>query len=372
METQKVCYFELEGSYEEIGKQIAKQVDKTSSFMPAPDFFTKEDGEDALCLYDKYCPGIREELAGFSKETGIAVKDIAYTWMTYLIPRCSGLLVFGSQMADGHPRLARNYEFSIGAEDLTVVKTKPQGKYAHIGGSVAVFGRSEGINECGLAVSMSSCGMPVGNMSGMRKPEIKGFQFWAVIRSLLENCKNVTEALQLALTMPIAYNINLYLADAAGNAVLLETMNGKMAYERISLKDEKQYLCGTNHIAIPSFQYLEPVAMRNSVVRLEKINQFAKEHPCMEEIQIREFFLKDYPEGMTAHYYDDWFGTIKSVVMDTVECRFSICWFGQTANGWEDYIVTQPMRNSEQEKQLIKEKAAKEFFEIIPLPVYIK
>jgi hypothetical protein len=30
METQKVCCFELEGSYEEIGKQIAKQADKTS------------------------------------------------------------------------------------------------------------------------------------------------------------------------------------------------------------------------------------------------------------------------------------------------------------------------------------------------------
>lgn len=369
METQKVCYFELEGSYEEIGKQIAKRANKTSFYMPPPAHFSPEDGEAALSLYDKYCPGIREELEGFSKETGTAVKDIAYTWMTYLIPRCSGLLVLGSRMADGHTRLARNYEFSISDEDLTVVKTKPRGKYAHIGGSVAIFGRSEGINECGLAVSMSSCGIPVGNMTGMRKAEIKGLQFWAVIRSLLENCKEVEEALQLVLTMPIAYNINLYLADAAGNGVLLETMNGKMTYERISQKDEKQYLCGTNHIALPSFQYLEPVAMKNSVVRLEKMNQFVKEHPCMEEIQIREFFLENYPKGMTTHYYDDWFGTIKSVVMDTVERRFSICWFGQTENGWEDYIVTQPMGDGEQEKQLTKEKAAKEFFEVTPLQV---
>jgi len=367
METQKVCYFELEGTYEEIGKQIAKQADKTCFSMPAPDFFTEQDKEDALRLYDKYCPGIRDELEGFSKETGIQIKDIAYTWMTYLVPRCSGLAVLGSQMADGHTRLARNYEFSIKEEDLTVCRTQPKGKYAHIGGSIATFGRCEGINECGLAVSMSSCGLPVGNMLGMRKAEIKGLQFWAVIRSLLENCKDVEEALKLVLEMPIAYNINLYLADAACNAVLVETMNGKVAYERISSVDAKKYLCGTNHIAIPSFQNLEPAAMRNSVVRLNKLNQFAKKHPSLEENQIREFFLKKYPEGMTTHYYDDWFGTIKSVVMDTVERRFSICWFGLTENGWEDYIVTQFMGDKIEDKKIVKEKAEKELFEFIPL-----
>lgn len=367
METQTVFYYELEGTYEEIGKQLGKHFDQTSFLIPAPEFFTKQDVEDALCLYDKYCPGIREELEGFSKETGTPVQDIAYTWMTYLVPRCSGLVVLGGQTADGHTRLARNYEFSIEDEDLTVVKTKPKGKYAHIGGSIALFGRTEGINEYGLAVSMSSCGMPVSNITGMRKAEIKGLQFWAVIRSLLENCKDVEEALQMALTMPIAFNINLYLADPAGNGALLETMNGKKVYERISIKDEKQYLCGTNHIAIPSFQYLEPVAMRNSMVRLEKLHQFVKEHPGMEENQIREFFLKDYPEGMTSHYYDDWFGTVKSVVMDTVERRYSICWFGQAENGWEDYFVTQPMGNRRQEKKLSKAKAVKEFFEFVPL-----
>ncbi|GMQ56246.1 hypothetical protein AN1V17_06390 [Vallitalea sediminicola] len=57
------------------------------------------------------------------------------------------------------------------------------------------FGRSEGINECGLMVGQTSCGMPVGNMEMMRKPAISGLQFWAVIRSLLENCKDVDEAL---------------------------------------------------------------------------------------------------------------------------------------------------------------------------------
>ncbi|MDU4753181.1 MAG: isochorismatase family protein, partial [Clostridium butyricum] len=37
---------------------------------------------------------------------------------------------------------------------------------------------------------------PVGNSDGLRKPAIVGLQFWAIIRYLLENCKDVDEALE--------------------------------------------------------------------------------------------------------------------------------------------------------------------------------
>lgn len=131
METQKVSYYEWEGTYDEIGRKIAKKLDKACFSMPAPDFFTDKDVKDALDLYDKYCPGLREELEGFSKESGVLVKDIAYTWMSYLIPRCSGLITLGNQMTDGHTRLSRNYEFNLGDEDLIVCRTKPKGKYTH-------------------------------------------------------------------------------------------------------------------------------------------------------------------------------------------------------------------------------------------------
>ncbi len=59
------------------------------------------------------------------------------------------------------------------------------------------------------------------------KPAIVGLQFWAVIRYLLENCKDVDEALEYLKDMPIAYNINLLLADKSGNIALVETLDGK-------------------------------------------------------------------------------------------------------------------------------------------------
>ena len=283
------------------------------------------------------------------------------------MPRCSGVAVLGDKMADGHTRLARNYEFSIDDEEIELCQIKAEGSYTHIGTSTAIFGRTEGINECGLAVAMSSCGMPVSNIEGMRPPKVKGLQFWAMIRGLLDQCKDVEEALKLALEMPIGFNINLYLADAKGNAVLLETIDGHKAYKQISNHTNEKYVCGTNHIVLPEIQQYEPMGMRNSVVRYEKLVQFLDTPELLKEEQLKEILLKKYPDGMSVYCYKGWFGTVKSVVMDTVERRFSICWFGQESNGWEDYIVGQEIATKEEMKNIEFEEVEKELFEFIPL-----
>ena len=84
---------------------------------------------------------------------------------------------------------------------------------------------------------------------------------------------------------------------------------------------------------------------------------------------MRKLLLKKYPEGLTAYYYKDWFGTIKSVVMDTVTKRYSICWFGKESNGWEDYFVDQPLPIRMVEKEVEYEQGSAEFFAMIPLDI---
>lgn len=366
MEKQRVSYWELEGTYREIGKQMAGQPEKNHIYIPAPEKFTGKELEEAFQLYDRYCPGMREELEGYAQEAGIAVQDIAYTWMTYLVPGCSGLILTGKKTDDGHTKIARNYEFTLEDEDLKLYRTAPAGKYAHISGSIVGFGRTEGINEKGLAVSMTSCGFPVSNIPGMRAPRLKGLQFWAVIRSLLENCADAEEALENVMEMPIAYNVNLFLADSSGTGILFETMDGEKAYTSIGPEDEKQYICGTNHIVLAKLAPLEPAAMENSIVRRDKLIAFAEAETCIRESGLREMLLKKYPEGMTANYYAEGFGTIKSVILDTVERRYSICWLGQEKNGWTDYFVPEKRGDYTEEKDVETEKADPQFFALKP------
>jgi len=367
MNTQKVSYFTLEGTYEEIGKQLARRTNKDEMMQKAPDFFSEDVWEEAIELYTTYCPGLLEELQGYADELKVNKKDLAYMWMTYLLPHCSGLVINGELLEDKSSKIFRNYEFSIEDEDFTVCHTKPKGKYAHIGGGIAVFGRTEGINECGLAVSMSSCGFPVSNLEGMRMPQIKGLQFWAVIRSILENCKDVKEALEYILRIPIAFNINLYIADEQGNGALIETMDGKVAVEEISNRSLKKYLCGTNHIVIKEFQKQEPYAMKNSVVRLENLQAFVEGKKVLEEEKMKDFFLKEYPEGMSAHYYTDWFGTVKTVLLDTKKRSYEICWLGEKENGWEKYLVDEKYTDTENEKKYKIKKADMELFQQVSL-----
>lgn len=367
MQKVKTAYYELEGTHYEIGQQTAKLLPKGAFRMEPPETFTDDIVNQALAMFDEFCPGLTEELRGFADESGTPIRNNAYTWMTYLLPRCSSMALKPERTANGHTMIARNYEFSIEEEDFKVIRVAPQGKYAHIGGSLLMFGRTEGINEAGLAVSMSSCGFPVSNLPGMREPMLRGLHFYAVLRCLLDNCRNVEEAITKLQNMPIAYNLNLILADRESNLALAETMSGELAVKRCTSSEEVSYLCATNHIAIESFQNREPMAMRNSVVRYQRIQSFIEESGQLTEQQLRSFLLSKYPEGMTVWYYKDFFGTVKSVIIDVNEGRFSICWGGREENGWEDYYVDRKSGNREKKIEVIPEPSTKEFFEIIPI-----
>ena len=366
MQKVKVNYLELAGTSYEIGKQLALKTDAQEMYRKAPKYFSEEAMEEALEVYKKCCPGILEELRGFSDVSGISVKDMAYTWMTYLVPRCSGVAISGEHMTDGHTRLLRNYEFGIGEEDMTLCRTCVEGKYSHVGGMITRFGRTEGINDQGLAVSMSSCGIPVSNIPQMRAPEVKGLQFWAVIRVLLENCKNVEEALELLKNIPVAFNINLYLADCGGNVALYETINGQSAF-KVEKPGKNSYLFGTNHIVLKALQQYEPYAMNNSVIRYQNIEKFMEATDVKQESELLRFALTKYPEGLTCYYYGAYFGTIKTVVLDTVEKRYTLCWMGQEKNGLEHYYVSDKMREESKYVEYEEEEPITDLFEMRPL-----
>jgi predicted choloylglycine hydrolase len=134
MQKISTAYYELEGTYYEIGRQMVRLLDKETLHMTPFEIFTEEEINNALALYDKHCPGITDELRGFSDESGIPVQEIAYTWMTYLIPRCSSIALLPMYTDNGHTMIARNYEFGVDEEDFHVYRIAPKGKYAHIGG----------------------------------------------------------------------------------------------------------------------------------------------------------------------------------------------------------------------------------------------
>jgi predicted choloylglycine hydrolase len=225
------------------------------------------------------------------------------------------------------------------------------------------FGRDEGLNEHGLGITMSSCGFPVGTPENMRRPGIRGLQFWAVIRTLLENCKDTDEALEYIKGMPIAFNINMLFADAKGNIALVETLDGRVAVKK---GDGTEFLHATNHAVLPEMKQYEKTAMRNSVQRYDTIKHYI-EGAKMGAEQIKTLQLKKYPEGLCCLDFDGFFGTTKSIVMDVTDGKLSICWGGSAENGWKSYSVREPLPFGTQKIKLTQESVAPGFFDMVTI-----
>lgn len=359
----------LTGSNYEVGKILGSTCRKIPGFSDTirskEVFIAKKDEIQMYKLFDEFCPGINEEILGFAQELNITSLQVCYYAMTYLRPGCSQMVVLPSKTKNGHTLLGRNYEFNDKLEEMTLSTTRIKGRYAHIGSSIMQFGRSDGINEHGLALSQTSAGLPVGNFEFAAKPAIVGLQFWAVIRSVLENCKDVDEAIQLAKQMPIAYNINLIAADKKGNAALIESLDGKKAIKKIGADTGEQFLCSTNHVHLHELKADAQVSMKNSLDRYKLICDMLNRKEQILAEEIKQLLSTKYPDGLCCHFYDEFFGTLRSMVFDVDNGTVDVCFGSPAINKWYSFKIQDDVMQSVYPVLVEREKAPADFYEMI-------
>lgn len=362
-------YTKLEGSNYEIGRKLGEDIKKIPELLNQcilpRGTFSKNELDEINKIFNEFCPGINEEIIGFSEVLKIPVEQVMYYAYTYLKPGCSQMVVLPSITKDKHILLGRNYDMSDKQDELSMYITKVKNKYAHIGSAMVLFGRGDGMNEQGLAVSQSSIGIPVGATAPFTKPKITGLQFWAVIRTLLEQCKNVNEVLSLAKEMPISYNINLLIADKEGNAALLETLDGHKEVKFINAETEEKFLCATNHAVLPGIKKYESLKMRNSLVRYELINNFLGKASNIKKEDLKNILSRKYPEGLSCNYYDDYFGTLRGMIFDPMEGTIDIRFGSADLNEWHKFDFNDIVDTKVYEVKLERERCLQEFFELI-------
>jgi predicted choloylglycine hydrolase len=124
---------------------------------------------------------------------------------------------------------------------MRLVTARIQGQAAHIGFSEILFGRDDGINEHGLCATISA-GAP------MAPTEPGGCMFWAVVRTVLDRCATVEEAIQVVQSIPISFNFNLI------RPTVREAANGDRlshrAVKRIMPAPQAKVIA-TNHYILP-------------------------------------------------------------------------------------------------------------------------
>jgi predicted choloylglycine hydrolase len=111
--------------------------------------------------------------------------------------------------AERGSRLARNYDYPAELLDAVILRSTYLERTV-IGATDAVWGLCDGMNDRGLAVSLTF---------GGRASMGEGFGVPIVIRYLLETCDTVEEARAVLARVPCAHTHNLTLADASGGVL---------------------------------------------------------------------------------------------------------------------------------------------------------
>jgi predicted choloylglycine hydrolase len=106
----------------------------------------------------------------------------------------------------GEPMLVRNYDYPADRLEGIIIKTDWTGQQI-IGMSDCLWGLLDGMNEAGLAVSLTF---------GGRRAVGDGFAIPLVVRYLLETCQTVPQAREKLQRLPIHAAQNLSILDATG------------------------------------------------------------------------------------------------------------------------------------------------------------
>ena len=365
----------LEGNDYLMGRAQAEMVRRSPGwlkfFRSTPDVMTEEQFKGLVSLFDRFCPGLSEEIQGMADGIEIPARRVMFYLATYLTAgHCSQFAVLPQATADGHMLVGRSYEFGDQQEDFRLTLTRPRGRYAHISNSALLFGRYDGFNEKGLSVTMSAGGIPVGKFEGARAPVQDGFQFWALVRSALENCATVEEAVALCKEMPMAGNPILIFADKNGNAARAEIFGPQVKVTRAGMDDSRGWIIATNHYHDAEMLKLQGYVMGNSPVRETTIERFlAGRAPKVTREDLRELLSTPYPQGLTCHYYDEFFGTLRSMIIDLTAGELEMCFGTPQANRWHKFDLVNAPPLASYGVNLPLEKADASFWAPAQIPV---
>ncbi|MDA1777406.1 C45 family autoproteolytic acyltransferase/hydrolase [Bacillus cereus group sp. BY9-3LC] len=345
----KGYFSSLKGSHYEIGKQQGEFVEQhpflIPQFIEQENLISHNHWTESRNILNQYCSGINEEIEGFCEVLKIPTKNMMYYYQTLLKAGCSHCVVLPKKTDSKHTYVLRNYDLSPKIDDMRFCSTHVKGAYAHSGFSTQYFGRTEGVNEHGLSVTFSACGQPVGNIAGLRKPAVRGLQCFAVIRVLLEKCKNVQEAKSLIEEIPIASNINLIVADPL-DAARIEIFDG---YKSITSIDEESqdFIVSTNHAISLPIQKLSNRRLEQSTNRYHTLYEYLNRNELVSLESLKGLVEKEYPTGLTVHNYEEWFGTLHSVLFDLHNRTMNICFGSPLLNDWYSLKVGGSMPFSE-------------------------
>jgi len=333
----------LEGSSYEVGWQqgevLKRRSPEAAKWFSSAEVNASKLGfssfEELQSFYEENCPGITDEIQGLADSLGVGPEKLQiYNPPIYQPGNCSQIAVLSSSTRDKHVYVGRSYEYHHEMNDFRLCTVRIKGKVKHTGFTEYLLGRDDGMNSHGLCVTFAGCGIL------KREPTRRGFNFFLVVRTLLDNCRTVDEAVEHLEKMPVSGYWSFLVTDKSNNATLAQFFDGKSSFKRIGPDSAEQFLFSTNHYFLPDMvkyqEYAGDWILKNSKKRFELISKrLSQASPNISKETVRHVLSKEIYEGVCGHYYTDYFGTLFSVIYDLTELKAEACFGAPTHNKWQ-------------------------------------
>ena len=130
------------------------------------------------------------------------------------------------------------------------------------------------------------------------------------------------------------------MTDKNNNAALAQFFDGDYAIKKIGIDTEEKMIFSGNHYRLPEMvkyqKYAGDWILRNSKKRCEVIEtKLLKAAPKITKETIRTLLSKEIYNGLSGHYYTDYFGTLYSIIFDLTDLGTEVCFGTPTHNKWQ-------------------------------------
>lgn len=283
---------QFRGSHYDFGVYQANLLKNSSTLRARKKQFNKMakhhfiiDEERIRTIFQRFSPEIWEEIMGLANGLKMtpkeAIREFGGYYLEYRRSGCSNIM--------GDQFLIRNYDSDpAGYEGRYILFAPTDGGYANLGPSMQITGRTDGMNEKGLAIGYNF-------VNRLRSDD--GFVCNMIARIVLETCATVEEAIDLLKEIPHRNSFNYTLIDATGKKVIVEASSKEVIAREGTI-------C-TNHFDVLTTE--NRYRMEDSFTRFDAM---AKGEHTIEEPYDAFRLLNDVEKGVFSMKYGAWAGTL--------------------------------------------------------------
>lgn len=283
---------EFIGSNYQIGVEQGDQIAINDHFYLLKAISKNTNSKEVKVILQDISPGFLDELRGIADGLKIDFNTVLRMYSGYNLP----VPPMGCTSFSHDNYYIRNYDFTPEIYDARFVFHKSEEGYASVGFSDQILGRLDGMNEHGLIVGLHLVNE---HYTGT------GFIATTIVRLVLEQCRNVEEAVNLIMKLPHGYCYNYSLVDKQGRKCIVEASPEKQ------IVHESPILMCTNHFETDLLKVKNRTTIAGSIHRKEFLQSLSSnDYPL--EVAFKKFNNENSP--LFYKEYRQFFGTLHTVI----------------------------------------------------------